>query len=88
VLEACAAGTPTLASDIPGVDELAARFPTVACLPLAADDRAWAATAEALRATDGPELRAAAIRRFAASAFTIDDCARAHCRVWRGEPVA
>jgi len=48
ILEACAAGTPVVASDLPGVKEIAAICPAVACLPLAAEDHQWVATAERL----------------------------------------
>ena len=40
VLEACAAGTPVLASDLPGVRDIAARLPRVRCLSLEADNSA------------------------------------------------
>jgi glycosyltransferase involved in cell wall biosynthesis len=46
VLEACAAGTPVVASDLPGVREIATTCPSVTCLPLAAPDEEWAAAAE------------------------------------------
>ena len=42
VLEACAAGIPVVATDLPGVREIAAVSPLVACLPLSAADRQWA----------------------------------------------
>ena len=48
VLEACAAGTPVVASDLPGITEVAAVCPTVVCLSLAAGDHEWVATAERL----------------------------------------
>jgi len=48
ILEACAVGTPVIASDLPGVKEVAAVCPAVACLPLAADDYEWITTAERL----------------------------------------
>lgn len=46
VLEACAAGTSVLASDLPGVREIASKIPSrIICLPLAANDIKWAQTA-------------------------------------------
>ena len=42
VLEACASGTPVLASDLPGVREIASRLPLVRYLPLTAADEEWA----------------------------------------------
>ena len=48
ILEACAAGTPVVASDLPGITEVAAVCPPVVCLSLAASDQEWVATAERL----------------------------------------
>lgn len=46
VLEACAAGTPILASDLPGISEIKRIFPDmVTCLPLTVCDAEWAAAA-------------------------------------------
>ena len=48
VLEACALGTPVLASDLPGTRELARYFPHLHLMSLHQDDEAWAAAAEQL----------------------------------------
>lgn len=46
VLESCAAGTPILASDLPGISEIKQIFPDiVTCLPLTSCDADWAAVA-------------------------------------------
>lgn len=42
VLEACAVGTPVLASDVTGVVEIASHFPYVSYLSLDEDDEKWA----------------------------------------------
>jgi len=46
VLEACAAGTPVVASDLPGTMEIAARCSLVRCVSLAASDIEWSNAAE------------------------------------------
>jgi glycosyltransferase involved in cell wall biosynthesis len=86
VLEACAAGTPVLASDLPGIREIAAYFPSVKTLSLDAPDTEWAMAAEALRAgnshiTDKND----AATSFATSVFNIDQCVKAHCDVWEAK---
>ena len=87
VLEACAAGVPVLASDLPGVREIAARLPQVRYLPLEDDDANWAETAIAiLESTDAPSARRRAREMFVGSIFTIDHCTRRHCRVWQNLP--
>ncbi len=81
VLEACAAGTPVLASDLPGVREIAARLPQVRYLPLEADDAQWARVAAEISQS---RVADAARPSLADSIFTIDHCARRHCQVWEG----
>ena len=84
VLEACAAGTPVLASDLPGIREIAARLAHVRCLSLDAEDRAWARAAVQIAAeAESDAGRRTAYRSFAASEFTVDRCAEATCRVWQ-----
>lgn len=84
VLEACAAGTPVLASDLPGVREIAVHLPLVRCLALKADDRQWAQQAREL-IIDEPQRvtsRVVARRLFAASPFNVRHCSEKLCRVW------
>lgn len=92
VLEACAAGTPVLASDLPGVREIAARLPQVHCLSLDAEDAKWAQVlGEIPGRRDAESARRQARQSFAGSVFTISQCAGRHCRVWQGlgpEPTA
>jgi glycosyltransferase involved in cell wall biosynthesis len=85
VLEACVAGIPVVATDLPGVREIASRLALVRCLPLSMRDCEWAATALAL-----PEqarrigLKAKAADAFRASVFHIDRAVEAHRRLWNG----
>jgi glycosyltransferase involved in cell wall biosynthesis len=85
VLEACVVGIPVVATDLPGVREIASRLALVRCLPLSMRDGEWAATALAL-----PEearrigLRAKAADAFRASVFHIDRAVEAHRRLWNG----
>ena len=53
VLEACAAGLPVLASDLPGVQEIARFFPGVACVSLEESDQVWSDRALQLLASGG-----------------------------------
>jgi glycosyltransferase involved in cell wall biosynthesis len=83
VLEACAAGVPVLATDLPGVREIAARLPAVYYLSLAQDDREWARTALSLPG----EARALRLRETAAavfrhSVFDVDRAVVAHRALW------
>jgi len=79
VLEARAAGTPVLASDLPGIREIAARLPGVRCLSLTAGDAKWAEVVEEI--STGQDAKAAR-RVFAAGAFTIGRCVEQHCQLW------
>jgi len=57
VLEACAAGIPVLASDIPGIPEIAQRFRGVRLLSLDATDERWAEAAAEILDAGPPEGR-------------------------------
>lgn len=87
VLEACAAGTPVLASDIGVHRETAERLKLVATLALDAPDAAWAGSAIRLasRTRGDPEGRSRAAADFAASVFSMDRCLRANESVWEGK---
>jgi len=85
ILEACAAGLPVLASDLPGVLEIASRFPSVHCLSLQDSDDRWAAAARDLLEDAGSHhARDAAHRRFAESVYDIKRCVKAHEMAWSG----
>ncbi|MBN2477085.1 MAG: glycosyltransferase [Pirellulales bacterium] len=83
VLEACGLGTPTLASDLPGIREIASRLPFVRCLSLEEDDARWAEVAmEMCHGGSTPQQRETARRKFANSVFTIGRCVQQHRRIW------
>jgi glycosyltransferase involved in cell wall biosynthesis len=85
VLEACAVGVPVLATDVPGVREIASRLPLVRYLPLRATDAEWADAAAALpdEATR-QQLRKTAPDLFRASLFHVDRAVAAHRALWNG----
>lgn len=85
VLEGAAAGIPVLASNIPGVIEIADVLPNVHVLSLSSPDRTWAM--ESLRlfyATSDESTKAQSVEAFRASPFSIDRCVEALVRVWQG----
>ncbi|AEH09145.1 MULTISPECIES: glycosyltransferase [Protofrankia] len=83
VLEACAVATPVLATDLPGIAEVARLLPGITMLPLSATDEIWADTARVLTAV--PPLledRRAALRHFVRSPFTLENWQRELTAVW------
>jgi len=88
VLEACAVGTPVLASDLPGTREIARHLPLVRLMPLDADDEGWAAAAVRI-IEEGKLDRTKAAECFARSPFVFDQSSRAHYEIWsRGRATA
>jgi glycosyltransferase involved in cell wall biosynthesis len=81
VLEACAVGTPVLASDLPGTRELARHFPHLHLLPLQEDDETWAAAAASLISQDAPDA-VQAEQILARSPFVFDRSREAHYQLW------
>jgi len=84
VLEACALGTPVLASDLPGTRELARYFPHLQLMSLHQHDEAWAAAAEQLINARAPGVSDAR-ERLARSPFAFERCCEAHYEVWSGQ---
>ncbi len=83
VLEACAVGTPVLASDVRGMLEVASVLPLVHCLNLAEDDEKWAASASRLlevRPTASDRVEAA--RVFQDGPYTIGRAVESLCAIW------
>ena len=84
VQEACLAGTPVVASDLPGVREISAELDGVRYLPLSAPNAQWAAAVSAiLNSRWSHTSKEEARKRFAASPFAIDRVAEQYCRIWR-----
>ncbi len=81
VLEACAAGTPVVASRLPAVDEIARLLPAVSCVPLEASDAQWAEAVVRV-AQSAVSDREAKRRAFAQSPFTLARCVSDMCRIW------
>ncbi len=85
ILEACAAGIPILASDLPGTKEIAEHFSSVRLLSLCNSDEIWATAAgEILGDIEGKRNREESVRVFEESRFNIREAARLHCMVWEG----
>ncbi len=83
VLEACAAGTPVLASDIPGVRELARVFPRIQTLDLNVADGEWVRLAGELLAHQPTSAeRRSALACFRQTPYDIGSCVAAHVRAW------
>jgi glycosyltransferase involved in cell wall biosynthesis len=81
VLEACAVGTPVLASDLPGTREIARYFPYLHLISLGEDDETWAAAAARIIEQGAPDPAEAA-ECFARSPFVFDRSRRAHYDIW------
>jgi glycosyltransferase involved in cell wall biosynthesis len=85
VLEACAVGTPVVASALPCLEEIAGELPDVHPLPLEADDREWARRITEATAISRPEHnRQTARRRFSESPFHFSRTLEEMRRIWRG----
>jgi len=85
VLESCAAGTPVLASDLPGTREIAAQLPDlVHLLPLDVSDVEWAATAEKIASgvTSCYRMESQSFFDFSECSFNIERCLMSLCNVW------
>lgn len=87
VLEACAAGTPVLATNLPGVHEISRHFPSVRSLSLSDSDEEWAATAfRLLETTATPVDGMAALAAFRSSPFSLGRSSRTLTDVWERLP--
>lgn len=82
VLEACAAGTPVIASDLPGIVEIRQHLDLVECISTSENDHLWAE--RVLAALNTPLDRTAALARFTESPFTIQNCASRLTTIWQG----
>ncbi len=88
VLEAGAIGLPVLASDLPGVQEIARHLRDIHQMPLSSPDTAWANTAWNIlvrhRQKDRVTNAKEALRRFARTIFALPNCIKAHEILWKG----
>lgn len=83
VLESCAAGTPVLGSDLPGIKEIASKFPDlVKMLPLSETDAVWAMTAIEKSRASTEEYDHRYCEMFLASDFNIEVCAKRFIEIW------
>jgi glycosyltransferase involved in cell wall biosynthesis len=82
ILEASAAGTPVLASDLPCILEISERLTDVRCLSLSQADEVWAAVAVEMIARGG--TAGTAFQRFEQTQFSMRNCIRAFEAVYRG----
>jgi glycosyltransferase involved in cell wall biosynthesis len=86
VLEACAAGTPVLASDIPGVVELKQDFSEIYCINLKESDNHWVMKVKSLLNNKKlAEDRLMFLYKFEQSIYNIKGCMSSYCIVWAGE---
>lgn len=81
VIEACAAGLPVIASDLPGVREIASRVPGVSIMSLDEMDVVWAASA---LAAIGDHISYRDDDAFRQSVFTVRASADTLAAIWSG----
>ena len=83
VLEACAAGTPSVCSDLPSIREIGDCLPGIRRLSLDEPDAAWADAACALAARPpDKQSRRVALQSFTESQFTVERCTKSLCGIW------
>ena len=82
VLEAAAAGAPVLASDLPGIVEIAERLAQVRCLSLSQPDDVWAAAAIDMIARGG--AAGAAATPFERTPFALGACLQTIESIYKG----
>jgi len=84
VLEAHAAGTPVLASDLPSIREIAEQLPGIRRLSLNTSDSHWAQVlAEMTTHPPSNQARLKTLESFRASTFAIGQCAERNCQIWQ-----
>jgi glycosyltransferase involved in cell wall biosynthesis len=86
VLEACAAGTPVLASELPGTRELTGVFSGLRTLSLDVTDSVWIHMAEEMLKTPvNQEQRKNALAHFRGTPYNIKQCLSSHMLAWTGK---
>jgi len=84
VLEACAAGTPVIASDLPEIREIADWFSLVNCIPLEVSDADWAQeTLKWIKACNSSQIKETTSETFSNTPFHIRKCIADTCRLWQ-----
>jgi len=88
VLEAHAAGTPVLASDLPGTRYLSDRLPDMHLVNLSTANLTWAKTAIAvLENPPSPHQRRARLQALHGSPFDLNTATGNYLKLWRIEPM-
>ena len=82
VLEACAAGLPVVATDLPFMHEIAAQVPNVRCVSLDAGDEEWARAADALEREPLPVTMERTSPASGSRLFRMDHYAHEWRQVW------
>jgi len=86
VIEACAAGTPVVASDLPSIQEIAARLPGIETVSLDRSNQTWASRVSCplrSRAARGNTQSLSGL--LSDTEFAIRNCAETMCSVWDGQ---
>jgi glycosyltransferase involved in cell wall biosynthesis len=83
VLEACAAGTPVLASDIPGVVELIDAFPSLRTLGIISSDKEWVKLAiQLLGENMANKSRFNSLIKFKKTLYCIENAVKSYSMTW------
>ncbi|HNC43965.1 MAG TPA: glycosyltransferase family 4 protein, partial [Acidobacteriota bacterium] len=85
VLEACAAGTPVVASNLPGVKEIASEVGRVWEVSLDESDAQWAdRVSDLFHQSQTTRNRVGSMTKFEQSQFSISACLQELYTIWRG----
>ena len=86
VLEACAAGTPVVASDLPSIREIASRLGGIELVSLDESDQAWAMRASCPLVVRNAGRGGSVRLPLGESVFGIGTCVDAMCSIWDRPP--
>jgi glycosyltransferase involved in cell wall biosynthesis len=82
VLEACAAGIPTLGSDIAPILEVARQISCITTLSLNKSNTIWAQTASTILLNYNDEMRSLVVNQLKDSTFSLEAATAAHRSLW------